>query len=228
MAAPDLRVRKVQVALFCRINLNDKLTFAAELRRRNQEWFDGEPVMFPNVASGRAAFSLHSRDGNRTLTASSRRVDVTAQYPAEPSPVITDAVDNETGLIRDLVATLQDMEQVEGNIDRMGILLSLGTDVDDSAVDEVRNIFLAPRVGLGQRRSEVMFLDTVTWEGFEVNRRMMLAVSPRFGATPPSLELTTVYSAAPGGTDGITRPWVDSFLDQLKAKCAEELEVLNA
>ena len=229
MAAPDMRIRKVQVALFCQVNLEDKLTFAAELHRRYQERFDGEPAMSPNVSPGRPAFSLRSSDGSHTLTANSRRVDVTAQYPAESSLTIAEAIDNEAGLIVELVAALRELEQVEGNIDRMGVLLSLeDADVDDSAVDRVRNMYLAPGVALGQRRSEVMFLDTVPWEEVEVNRRVRLVISPRFGSTPPSLELTAVYTAAPGEADGVTQPWVSVFLDQLKTKCVVELEVLSA
>ena len=57
----------------------------------------------PNDPPGLPAFSLQSKDGNHTLTVSSRRVDVTSQYEPESLPIILDAVDNETDFILDLV-----------------------------------------------------------------------------------------------------------------------------
>ena len=125
MTAPDMRIQRVQVALFCRINLEDKLTLAAELRRRNHERFDGEPIMFPpspGATSGLPAFSLQSKDGNHTLTVSSHRVDAVSQYELASRPVILDAVANEKEFVLDLVATLSESEQVDGDVNRIGVL----------------------------------------------------------------------------------------------------------
>ena len=231
MAAPDMRTRRVQVALFCQINLEDKLTLAAELRRKNQERFDGEPIMFPttpNADPGVAAFSLQSKDGNRTLTVSSRRVDVASHYEPESSPVILDAIENERDFILDLVTTLSESEQVDGNVNRIGVLLAVIADIDDSDVDGIRSVFLAPGVTLGRRRFDVVFLDRMPWENFDVNRRMRLAMSQQSNTKDASLELTMDYSTMPGQTHHVDGPWVATFLDQLKVMSAKEMEVLNA
>ena len=231
MAAPDMRIQRVQVALFCRINLEDKLTLAAELRRRNQDRFDGEPIMFPqtpNDPPGLTAFSLQSKNGNRTLTVSSRRVDVTTQYEPESLPVILDAVENEKDFILDLVTSLSESEQVEGDVNRIGVLLSCIADIDDSVVGGIRSVFLAPGVTLGRRRFEVVFLDRMPWQDFEVNRRMRVAMSQQSNTTTASLELTIDYSTLPGQTHNVNRLWAATFLDQLKAKSVEDMEILNA
>jgi hypothetical protein len=231
MTAPDMRIQRVQVALFCRINLEDKLTLAAELRRRNHERFDGEPIMFPpspGATSGLPAFSLQSKDGNHTLTVSSHRVDAVSQYELASRPVILDAVANEKEFVLDLVATLSESEQVDGDVNRIGVLLSLGADLDDSAVGRIRSVFLAPGVSVGRRRLEIGVVDRLPWQDFEVNRRMRLSMSQRSDTTSGSLELTIDYNTLSGQTHNMDRVWVANFLEQLKARSVEEMEVFNA
>ena len=231
MTAPDMRTRRVQVALFCRINLEDKLTLAAELRRRNQERFDGEPIMFPptpDADPGVPAFSLQSKDGNHTLTVSSRRVDVTSHYEPESAPVILDAIEKERDFIFGLVTTLSGSEQVDGNVNRIGVLLAQVADIEDSYIDGIRGIFLAPGITWGRRRFDVVFLDRMPWDNFDVNRRMRLAISQQSNTKAASLELTMDYSTVPGQTHNVDGPWVVTFLDKLKVMSAKEMEVLNA
>ena len=93
---------------------------------------------------------------------------------------------------------LSESEQVDGDVNRIGVLLSLVADIDDSAVGGIRSVLLAPGVTLGRRRFEVMFLDRMPWQDYEVNRRMRLAISQQSNKAAQSLELTIDYSTVPG------------------------------
>ena len=169
MATPDMIVRRIQVALFCRINLQRKLGLADELSRRYSERFDGEPIIVPavpNAPVGLPAFALHSTDGNRTLTVRSGRVDVGVQHDLESSLGIVDAVDGEADFVLDLVETLSEVDEVDDSVHRIGVLLSLVGEVDESAVDAVRRKFLAPGVNVGRRRFQVGFMDRLPWDSF--------------------------------------------------------------
>ena len=53
-------------------------------------------------------------------------------------------------------------------------------------------------------------------------------MSQRSDTTSGSLELTIDYNTLSGQTHNMDRVWVANFLEQLKARSVEEMEVFNA
>lgn len=222
-------VNRSQCALFCQVDLTDKLTLAASLRNSNRRRFDGEPVLLPippDAPPEIPAILLQSKDGNTSLSVSSARVDVTVNHATEVGQSVRELLVQEGELFRSLAETLSSAEQAQGGISRVGVIVTLNTNLDMSELERVRNRFLIQSFVLGQKRSELRFLDRQMWGQFQVNRWLRLGLS-REEDGAGLLEVILDCNTIPEVDYNFDGDGVGKFLELLEHKVDEELKVFD-
>ena len=227
--APRMYIQQSRFALFCRVSLEDKLTLAAELRNRNRGRFDGEPLLLPTPPTSLPdlpGIVLRSKDGNSSLTVSSVRVDIETRYEGSQFESIPALIESDRDFLTGLADTISKSEQVDGNIERFGIMLFLSTNVDNETLGRVRAEFLNSSISLGQHRTEIGFLDRQSWKGFEVNRwiRLMTAQLP---GSSGLLEVALDVNTIPEIDYNMSEESLGRFLEELKARVVGEMEVFD-
>ena len=210
-----MHVRQCQVALFCQVNLEDK--------------FDGEPILIPAIPDSPPEIPgivLQSKDGTSSLTVSSARVDITTRYEPGAFDNIPTLIESEKDFISTLAESLSRSGQVEGPIRRIGVIVSLAANTDDSTLSSIRARFLSQELQIGQHRTETGFLDRQSWDGFEVNRWLRLTTS-RGRDGSGSVEAAFDFNTIPEEDYNICGKAVSSFLEQLKIRADDEMKVFD-
>lgn len=223
-------INRSQFALFCQVDLEDKLTLAAALRNADRARFDGDPVFLPSVPDAPPEIPgiiLQSRDGNKTLSVSSSRVDATASYDLAAFADIRSLMQTEAEFLVSLAETLSSSDQVNNSINRVGMMVALSANLGDSDLAHVRQQFLRAEFGLGQNRLELGFLDRQQWETLEVNR-WFRATAVHEGNGTGSLEIVLDFNTVPQADRIIAEDEIMLFLETLKSRADEEIKVINA
>ena len=226
----SFEVNQIQFALFCKVNMAEKLNLAAVLQNSNRNRFDGEPLLFPSPPDAPPeipGFVLQSRDGSTALVASSSRVDINVSYEPGQFPDIPSLLEEEGNFLQGLAEALSEASQVEGDISRMGLSVTLSADLDESEIKRVLDHFLGPVQTMGKSRTELGFLDRQSWGEFQVNRWLRLSISQPSDDSHSlvvMLDFNTVYREG----YNISGDEIGQFLEMIKWKTAEEMKVFDA
>ena len=227
--ALSFQINRSQCAMFCRVDLADKLTLAAALRNSNPKRFDGEPMLLPSLPDAPPEIPgivLSAKDGSASLSVSSTRVDTTLNHPQGSLWDIRSLVDKESSFFQSLAETLSTADQVQTGISRVGVVLTLNAHVDSDELAQIRNRFLNSHFELGQNRVDLRFLDRQMWEEFQVNRWLRLGMMHEQDGTG-SLEVILDYNTIPDEDYNLNGTRIGQFLEVLKSKAGEELEVFD-
>ena len=228
--APAFDINRIQYAMFCQVEMGQKLTLAAALQNSNRSRLDGEPVVLPTPPESPPdipGFILQSRDGSTTIAVSSTRVDVTVEYEPGTFTNVQDLLEAEEGFILTLSETLANLDPVVSGISRVGVILMLSADLTSVELRDVRDRFLPPNLGLGENRFEVGFLDRQCWPASQVNRWLHFTLAQREDGNA-SLEIVLDFNTVPQVEGTMDHRSVQEFLETLKPSAVQEMKVFYA
>ena len=225
----SFEIKRSHLVMFCLVDLNEKLSLAAALQNSNRNRFDGEPMLLPPLPDALPevpGIVLQSKNGSASLTVSAARVDVAVNHPGGAFRTVRDLLGKEEAFFKRVAETLSSSDQVKNTFSRLGMILTISAQLDDSRLAQVRKRFLNPQLETGCHRIELGFLDRQEWGDFQVNRWLRVATSVQDNRSG-SLEVTLDFNTIPQMEYNVDSVGVGQFLEMLKSKADSEMKVFN-